>query len=39
MIWTQILPHFTTAGRLEFDLLIERLLDSFTPENKTTDEG
>lgn len=39
MIWTQILPHFTTAGRLEFDLLIERLLDSFTPENKTADEG
>ncbi|RPA69399.1 TetR/AcrR family transcriptional regulator [Cyclobacteriaceae bacterium YHN15] len=39
MIWTQILPHFTTPGRLEFDLLIERLLDSFTPENKTADEG
>jgi len=32
MVWTQILPHFTTAGKLEFDLLIERLLDSFTPE-------
>ncbi|MBX2815519.1 MAG: hypothetical protein KTR24_05970, partial [Saprospiraceae bacterium] len=31
MVWSQILPHFTPAGRLEFDLLIERLLDSFTP--------
>ena len=39
MIWTQILPHFTTAGRLEFDLLIERLLDSFTPENTSYEEG
>lgn len=33
MVWSQILPHFTAAGRLEFDLLIERLLDSFTPED------
>ncbi len=32
VVWSQILPHFTKAGRLEFDLLIERLLDSFTPE-------
>ena len=32
VVWSQILPHFTEAGRLEFDLLIERLLDSFTPE-------
>lgn len=32
MVWSQILPHFTDAGRLEFDLLIERLLDSFTPD-------
>lgn len=39
MIWTQILPHFTIAGRDEFDLLIERLLDSFTPENRSADEG
>jgi len=39
MIWTQILPHFTIAGRVEFDLLIERLLDSFTPENRSADEG
>ena len=31
MVWTQILPHFTPEGKLEFDLLIERLLDSFTP--------
>jgi AcrR family transcriptional regulator len=39
MIWTQILPHLTIAGRVEFDLLIERLLDSFTPENRSADEG
>lgn len=32
MVWSQILPHFTDSGRLEFDLLIERLLDSFTPD-------
>ena len=32
MVWTQILPHFTPSGRVEFDLLIERLLDSFTPD-------
>ncbi len=32
MVWSQILPHFTKSGRLEFDLLIERLLDSFTPD-------
>ena len=31
-VWTQILPHFTEVGRLEFDLMIERLLDSFSPE-------
>ena len=31
-VWSQILPHFTETGRLEFDLMIERLLDSFTPE-------
>lgn len=35
MIWSQILPYFTEMGRLEFDLLIERLLDSFTPELQT----
>lgn len=33
VVWSQILPHFTLNGRLEFDLLIERLLDSFTPEH------
>lgn len=33
VVWSQILPYFTEAGRLEFDLLIERLLDSFTPED------
>lgn len=32
MVWSQILPLFTEAGRLEFDLLIDRLLDSFTPD-------
>ena len=32
VVWSQVLPHFTQAGRGEFDLLIERLLDSFTPE-------
>lgn len=31
MVWSLILPHFTQIGRLEFDLMIERLLDSFTP--------
>jgi len=30
MVWSQVLPHFTENGRIEFDLLIERLLDSFT---------
>ena len=25
VVWSQILPHFTEMGRLEFDLLIERL--------------
>lgn len=38
MIWTQIIPHFTETGRLEFDLLIERLLDSFTPPKMKTNE-
>ncbi len=37
IVWSQILAHFTEAGRLEFDLLIERLLDSFTP--KITDKA
>ncbi len=32
VIWSQVLPYLTETGRLEFDLLIERLLDSFTPE-------
>lgn len=31
IVWSQILPYFTEIGRLEFDLMIERLLDSFTP--------
>ena len=31
VVWSQIIPHMTEIGRLEFDLLIERLLDSFTP--------
>ena len=37
MVWTQIIPHFTPSGRIEFDLLIERLLDSFTPEKKMSE--
>lgn len=32
IVWSQVLPHFTEIGRLEFDILIERLLDSFTPQ-------
>ncbi len=35
MVWSQILPHLTENGRIEFDLLIERLLDSFTEESST----
>jgi len=35
MVWSQILPHFTDNGRVEFDLLIERLLDSFTESSAT----
>ncbi len=31
VVWTQVLPYFSESGKLEFDLLIERLLDSFTP--------
>ncbi len=34
MIWTQILPYFTPTGRLEFDLLIESLLNPFVPKNQ-----
>lgn len=29
MVWSQILPHFTENGRMEFDVLIESMLDSF----------
>lgn len=39
MVWSQLIPHFTTEGRVEFDILIERLLDSFTPSNKMIEEG
>ena len=38
MVWSQVLPHFTEAGRIEFDILIERLLDSFTPKEKMVEE-
>ncbi len=31
VVWSQILPYLTETGRLEFDLMIERLLDSYTP--------
>lgn len=30
MVWSQVLPHFTENGRMEFDLLIENMLDSFS---------
>lgn len=29
MVWSQVLPHFTDNGRMEFDVLIESMLDSF----------
>lgn len=29
MVWSQVIPHFTPNGRMEFDLLIERMLDSY----------
>lgn len=29
MVWSQVLPHFTENGRMEFDVLIESMLDSF----------
>lgn len=38
MVWSQVLPYFTEAGRFEFDILIERLLDSFTPKEKIDEE-
>jgi AcrR family transcriptional regulator len=38
MVWCQVLPYFTEAGRMEFDILIERLLDSFTPKEKMEEE-
>ena len=31
VVWSQILPYLTETGRLEFDLMIERLLDSYIP--------
>lgn len=31
VVWSQILPYLTETGRLEFDLMIERLLDSYAP--------
>lgn len=29
VIWSQILPYLSEVGRIEFDLTVERLLDSF----------
>ncbi len=29
VVWSQVLPYFTEVGKIEFDLMIERLLDSF----------
>jgi len=34
VVWSQVLPHLTKVGHLEFELMIERLLDSFTPPEK-----
>ena len=31
VVWSQVLPYLTDSGRLEFDLMIERLLDSYAP--------
>ena len=31
VVWSQVLPYLTESGRLEFDLMIERLLDSYAP--------
>ena len=33
-IWTQIVPHLTEMGKIQFDLLIEPLLDVFIPTTK-----
>ncbi len=30
-VWSQVLPYLTKSGRLEFDVMIERLLDSYAP--------
>lgn len=35
VVWSQVLPYLTDVGRLEFDLMIERLLDSYNPELET----
>lgn len=32
VVWSQVLPYLTETGMLEFDLMIERLLDSYDPE-------
>lgn len=39
VVWSQILPYFTEIGRMEFDLMIERLLDAYSPneENVSND--
>ena len=34
VVWSQVLPYLTDCGRLEFDLMIERLLDSYNPETE-----
>ena len=34
VVWSQVLPYLTECGRLEFDLMIERLLDSYNPETE-----
>ncbi len=31
VVWSQVLPYLSDTGRVEFDLMIERLLDSYEP--------
>ena len=35
VIWSQVLPYLTEIGRNEFDLMIERLLDAYSPNQET----
>ena len=35
VVWCQVLPYFTEIGRIEFDLMIERLLDAYSPKQES----